>query len=74
MMLVGSGPLRRFIERHPTVKMLALRFLLLIGMTLVADGFGFHVPQGFVYAAIGFSMAVEALNLVAGRRRRARVS
>ena len=74
IMVVGSGPVSRFIEQHPTVKMLALSFLLLIGMTLVADGLGFHVPKGFVYSAIGFSMAVEALNLIAGRRRRARVS
>jgi len=72
VMVVGSGPVSRFIDQHPTVKMLALSFLLLIGMTLVADGLGFHVPKGFVYSAIGFSMAVEALNLVAGRRRRAR--
>jgi len=73
VMVVGSGPVSRFIEQHPTVKMLALSFLLLIGMTLIADGLGFHVPKGFVYSAIGFSMAVETLNLVAGRRRRARV-
>jgi len=72
IMVAGSGPVSRFIDAHPTVKMLALSFLLLIGMTLVADGLGFHVPKGFVYSAIGFSMAVEALNLVAGRRRRAR--
>jgi predicted tellurium resistance membrane protein TerC len=71
-MVVGSGPVSRFIEQHPTVKMLALSFLMLIGMTLVADGLGFHVPKGFVYSAIGFSMAVEMLNLIAGRRRRAR--
>jgi predicted tellurium resistance membrane protein TerC len=71
IMVVGSGPVSRFIDAHPTVKMLALSFLLLIGMTLVADGLGFHVPKGFVYSAIGFSMAVEALNLIAGRRRRA---
>jgi len=72
IMVVGSGPVSRFIERHPTVRMLALSFLMLIGMTLVADGLGFHVPKGFVYSAIGFSMAVEALNLIAARRRQAR--
>ncbi|MDB5395956.1 MAG: Integral rane protein TerC [Rhodospirillales bacterium] len=72
IMLAGSGPVSRFIEAHPTVKMLALSFLLLIGMTLVADGLGFYVPKGFVYAAIGFSMAVEGLNLLAKRRRQAR--
>jgi predicted tellurium resistance membrane protein TerC len=70
LMLAASGPLAAFVERHPTVKMLALSFLLLIGMTLVADGAGFHVPKGYIYAAIGFSVAVEALNQLAARRRR----
>lgn len=68
IMLVASGPLSAFIERHPTVKMLALSFLLLIGMTLIADGAGFHVPKGYVYAVIVFSIGVEALNQVAARR------
>ena len=71
-MLAASKPLADFIERHPTVKMLALSFLLLIGMTLIADGAGFHVPKGYIYAAIGFSVAVEALNQFAARRRRSR--
>lgn len=70
IMLAASGPLAGFIERHPTVKMLALSFLLLIGMTLVADGIGFHVPKGYIYAAIGFSAVVEALNQLAMRRRK----
>jgi predicted tellurium resistance membrane protein TerC len=70
IMLVASKPLANFVERHPTVKMLALSFLLLIGMTLIADGVGFHVPKGYIYAAIAFSVAVEALNQVAARRRR----
>ncbi|MBN8929293.1 MAG: hypothetical protein BGO51_27880 [Rhodospirillales bacterium 69-11] len=70
VMLVAAGPLSNFIGRHPTVKMLALSFLLLIGMTLMADGFGFHVPKGYVYAAMGFSALVESLNLVAARRSR----
>lgn len=70
IMLAASGPLAAFVERHPTVKMLALSFLLLIGMTLVADGAGVHVPKGYIYAAIGFSVAVEALNQLAARRRR----
>jgi predicted tellurium resistance membrane protein TerC len=70
IMLAASKPLADFVERHPTVKMLALSFLLLIGMTLIADGTGFHVPRGYIYAAIGFSVAVEALNQVAARRRR----
>jgi predicted tellurium resistance membrane protein TerC len=72
IMLAASGPLTAFIERHPTVKMLALSFLLLIGMALIADGAGFHVPKGYIYAAIGFSVAVEALNQLAAGRRRAR--
>ncbi|GAA4918284.1 TerC family protein [Streptomonospora salina] len=69
VMLVLSGPLSRFVSDHPTVKMLALAFLLLIGMTLVADGLGFHVPKGYIYTAMGFSLFVEVLNLL---RRRAR--
>jgi predicted tellurium resistance membrane protein TerC len=69
IMLAASGPVSAFVNRHPTVKMLALSFLLLIGMTLVADGVGFHVPKGYIYAAIGFSVAVEALNQLAARRR-----
>jgi len=70
IMLVASKPLADFVERHPTVKMLALSFLLLIGMTLVADGAGFDVPKGYIYAAIGFSVAVETLNQFAARRRK----
>ena len=70
VMLAASGPVAGFVNRHPTVKMLALSFLLLIGMTLVADGFGAHVPKGYIYAAIGFSILVEMLNQLAGRRRR----
>ncbi len=70
IMLAASGPLSDFVNRHPTVKMLALSFLLLIGMTLVADGAGLHVPKGYIYAAIGFFVGVEALNQLAARRRR----
>ena len=69
IMLVASGPVANFVSRHPSVKMLALAFLLLIGMVLVADGVGFHMPKGFIYAAMGFSVAVEALNLMARRKR-----
>lgn len=72
MMMWASRPVGRFIARHPTVKMLALSFLLLIGMTLIADGFGTPVPKGFIYAAIGFSLLVEALNQWARRNHRAR--
>ncbi len=74
IMLAASAPLADFVERYPTVKMLALSFLMLIGMTLIADGAGFHVPKGYLYAAIGFSVGVEALNQFAARRRRPRGS
>jgi predicted tellurium resistance membrane protein TerC len=73
IMLAASRPLAEFVQRHPTVKMLALSFLMLIGMTLIADGAGIHVPKGYIYAAIGFSVGVEALNQFAARRRRSRV-
>jgi len=74
IMLLAAGPVAGFINRHPTVKMLALSFLMLVGLVLVADGFGYHVPKGYIYAAIGFSVAVEALNQLADRRRRARAA
>ena len=74
LMLAASGPLATFIDRNASVKMLALSFLLLIGMMLVADGFGVHVPRGYVYGAMGFSGMVEALNLMAARRRRPRAA
>jgi predicted tellurium resistance membrane protein TerC len=70
LMLVASGPLAQFIERNPTLVMLALSFLLMIGMVLIADGFGAHVPKGYMYAAVLFSGAVEALNIL--RRSRGR--
>ena len=73
VMLFASGPLARFVHAHPTVKMLALAFLLLIGVTLIADGFGFHIDKAYIYAAMGFSVFVEALNLRARRRRQAPV-
>jgi len=72
IMLVASGLLADFAQCYPTVKMLALSFLMLIGMTLIADGAGFHVPKGYIYASIGFSVGVEALNRLAARRRRPR--
>jgi predicted tellurium resistance membrane protein TerC len=72
VMMLAAGPVSGFINRHPTVKMLALSFLLLIGMTLIADGFGAHVPRGYIYAAIGFSIFVELLNQLAGRKRGAK--
>jgi predicted tellurium resistance membrane protein TerC len=70
IMILASGTVAGFIGRHPTVKMLALSFLLLIGMTLIGDGFGAHVPKGYIYAAMGFSALVEVLNQVAARGRR----
>lgn len=63
VMLVAAGPLAVFVSRHPTVKMLALSFLLLIGMSLVGDGLDLHIPKGYVYFAMGFSVFVEMLNL-----------
>jgi len=71
VMLLAAGPLARFIQRNPTVVMLALGFLLMIGMTLIADGFGAHVPKGYIYAAMAFSALVEGLNMMA-RRAKAR--
>ena len=62
-MMFFAGSVSAFVTRHPTVKMLALSFLLLIGTTLVADGFGFHVPKGYIYFAMGFSVFVEMINL-----------
>lgn len=70
VMLLASGPLSAFVSGHPTVKMLALSFLLLVGMALIADGIGFHIPKGYLYFAMGFSVLVEALNLMARRKRR----
>ena len=64
-MYVASGPVSGFIDRHPTTRMLALAFLLMIGVALVADGVGFHIPRGYLYAAMAFSAVVEILNVVA---------
>lgn len=71
-MIFASEPLSLFVERHPTVKMLALSFLLLIGMVLVADGFHFHIPRGYVYFAMGFSLFTELLNILRRKRRKAK--
>lgn len=71
IMIIASTPLANFVSAHPTVKMLALSFLLLIGVLLIADGFGLHVPKGYVYFALGFSVAIESLNhWVRARRKR----
>jgi predicted tellurium resistance membrane protein TerC len=63
VMFVAAGPIGRFVMKHPTVKMLALSFLILIGVLLVADGFGTHIERGYIYSAMGFSIVVELLNL-----------
>ena len=69
IMYIASGPVAAFIDRHPTTRMLALSFLLMIGIALVADGLGFHIPRGYLYAAMGFSAVVEILNVRAQRNR-----
>lgn len=71
-MLFAAGPLSRFIEHNPTIVILALSFLLVIGMTLIAEGFGSHVPKGYIYAAMAFSGFVEGMNMLARRARRSR--
>ena len=72
VMYVASGTISSFIHRHPTARMLALAFLLMIGFALIADGAGFHIPRGYLYAAMAFSTAVEALNIIARRNRQKR--
>ncbi len=70
VMYLSSGPVAAFVAEHPTTKMLALAFLVLIGVALVADGFKFHIPRAYIYFAIAFSAAVEAFNILAKRNRR----
>jgi predicted tellurium resistance membrane protein TerC len=70
IMYVSSGPVAKFVSEHPTTKMLALAFLVLIGVALVADGFKFHIPRGYIYFAIAFSAAVEFFNVLAKRNRK----
>lgn len=70
IMYVSSGPVAKFVANHPTTKMLALAFLVLIGVALVADGFKFHIPRGYIYFAIVFAAAVELFNVLARRNRR----
>lgn len=72
IMYVASGPIAGFVHRHPTTKMLALAFLILIGVTLLADGLGFHVPKGYIYSAMAFSVVVEGFNILASNRRKMR--
>jgi predicted tellurium resistance membrane protein TerC len=70
IMYLSSAPVAKFVAEHPTTKMLALAFLVLIGVALVADGFKFHIPRGYIYFAIAFSAAVEAFNVLAKRNRK----
>jgi predicted tellurium resistance membrane protein TerC len=72
IMMISAGSISAFVEQHPTVKMLALSFLLLIGCSLIADGFGVHIPKGYIYFAMGFSVFVEMINLRMMKRRRSK--
>ena len=72
VMYAASGPVSHFVADHPTTKMLALAFLVLIGVALVADGFEFHIPRGYIYFAMTFAAGVEAFNVMARRNRRRR--
>ncbi len=74
VMIFAAEPVSAFVEKHPTVKMLALSFLILIGVSLIADGLHFHIPKGYLYFAVAFSVGVEALNLWASRRRAERAA
>lgn len=67
VMLLASKTLTRFVNAHPTVVVLCLSFLLMIGLSLIAEGFGFHIPKGYLYAAIGFSILIELFNQIARR-------
>jgi predicted tellurium resistance membrane protein TerC len=73
VMLLAADPLAGFINKNPTIVMLALGFLLMIGMTLIAEGFGAHVPKGYIYAAMAFSAFIEMLNMLSRRRARAKI-
>ncbi len=73
IMMVAAEPIAGFVERHPSTKMLALAFLVMVGMALIADGLHQHIERGFIYAAMVFAGAVEALNLIRARRRKERV-
>jgi predicted tellurium resistance membrane protein TerC len=72
IMYAAAGPVGNFIAEHPTTKMLALAFLVLIGVALIADGFDLHIPRGYIYFAMAFAAAVEAINVLVSRRRKRR--
>lgn len=74
VMYAASGPMSDFIAEHPTTKMLALAFLVMIGVALVADGFDFHIPRGYIYASMAFAAGVEVINVLARRNRKKRAS
>jgi predicted tellurium resistance membrane protein TerC len=69
IMMFASATVSRFVDNHPTIKVLALSFLLLIGVSLIADGFGMHIPKGYIYFAMGFSIFVEVINLRASKKK-----
>ena len=73
VMILASNPIGDFIDRHPTVKMLALAFIILVGVALIADGFEFHIDRRFLYFAMAFSAAVESLNILAKKKRSGRL-
>jgi predicted tellurium resistance membrane protein TerC len=68
VMMLAAGPISSFVEHHPTVKMLALSFLILVGVALIAEGFEHHIPRGYIYFAMGFSIFTEMLNLRAAKK------
>ncbi len=72
VMLFAAEPVSKFVHNHPTIKILALSFILLVGMVLIADGLHLHIPKGYLYFAIAFSLGVESLNLIAAKRREAK--
>jgi len=69
VMLVAAKPIGEFVDRHPSVKVLALAFLVMVGMALVAEAFEFHIPKGYLYASMAFSLGVESLNIRARNKR-----
>src|SRR3989338_4236652 len=74
LMIIASHPMHRFISKYPSLKVLALSFLMLIGTSLIADGMHFYIPHGYIYFAMLFSLGVELLNIVTGKRKGAKSS
>ena len=68
VMMIASKGISNFVDNNPTIKILALAFLVLVGMTLVAEGLGFHIPKGYIYFAMAFSLAVESINIYAKKK------